>query len=471
MKSFLLIFLLSGFLLSQNNLYGQNNNELKNSNEFTYNEFLGIVKKYHPIVKNANLEIDKAQANLLMARGSFDPKIEADYNQKEFKDKEYYSLFNSAFKIPTWYGIEVKAGFDNADGVFLNPQNTLPNQGLTSLGITIPLGQGLWINQRMADLKKAKLQIKLSQSERKLQAIEVLYDASVAYFNWKKSHEEMELYQKYVDNAKIRFNAIQSLVVNGDKAAIDSTEAKITFQSRIIALEDAKLKLNKAKLEVSNFIWLENNIPLELKDEMIPEINLRQTIQETLRTNDLLIPENFVPNHPKINALENKIAILNIERKQKANLLLPKIDVGYSYLSEPSYFDDYRFENYKVALQFNFPLFLRKERGALKLSKLKIQENENILNLEKISLNNKIKAQKYEIESLNNQLNTTIELVKNYETMLKSEERLFDAGESSLFLINSRENSLVSSKIASIALQNRFYTSNATYFKIIANPE
>jgi hypothetical protein len=39
--------------------------------------------------------------------------------------------------------------------VYLNPENTVPNQGLTSLGVTVPLGQG-FINQRMADVRKAK---------------------------------------------------------------------------------------------------------------------------------------------------------------------------------------------------------------------------------------------------------------------------------------------------------------------------
>ena len=456
---FLLVFCSFG-LVAQN----------KAPNEFGFNEFLGFVKKNHPLVKNANLEINKAQANLLMARGAFDPKIEGDFSQKQFKELDYYSIFNSSFKIPTWYGIELKAGFENADGVFLNPQNSLPNQGLTSIGISVPLGQGLWINQRMADLRNAKMQIRLSENERKLQAIEVLYDASVAYFNWKKSHEEMVLYQQYYDNASIRYTAIRSLIKNGDKAAIDSTEAKITIQSRLVSLEDAKLKLNKAKLEVSNFIWTENNIPLELKDEINPEKYLDQTIQETLRTNAL--NQDFeLNNHPKINALENKIDILNIERKQKANMLLPKVNVGYSYLSEPSSFNDYKFENYKIGFEASFPIFLRKERGALKLAKFKIQETETILSLEKVSLTNKIKAQKFEISSLVVQLKTTLDLVKNYEIMVKSEERLFEAGESSLFLINSRENSLVSSKIASIALQNRFYTSNATYFKIMANPD
>jgi hypothetical protein len=49
--------------------------------------------------------------------------------------------------------------------VYLNPENTVPNQGLT-LGVTVPLGQGLFINQRMADVRKAKMQMQLSQAER-----------------------------------------------------------------------------------------------------------------------------------------------------------------------------------------------------------------------------------------------------------------------------------------------------------------
>jgi hypothetical protein len=58
----------------------------------------------------------------------------------------------------------------------------------------VPLGQGLFINQRMAD-RKAKMQMQLGQASVN-QAIAVLYDASVAYFNWKKNHEEFQMYSQ-----------------------------------------------------------------------------------------------------------------------------------------------------------------------------------------------------------------------------------------------------------------------------------
>jgi outer membrane protein TolC len=462
MKHCYFVLLLFGSLA-----WGQN----QNLKELNYNEFLGYVKKYHPLVKSAQLEINMAQANLMMARGGFDPKIEADFDQKQFKGKDYYSVFNSSFKIPTWYGIEVKAGFDNSEGIFVNPENALPNNGLTSLGITVPVGQGLFINQRMADLRKAKIQIQLSQAERKLQAIEVLYNASLAYFNWKRNHSEVQLYSTYLNNAKLRYKGIKTLINNGDKPAIDSVEAGIVVKTRQWNLEESKLKLAKSKLDLSNYLWLDNNIPLELQDDVLPENKLEQTISTTLKINQLITDTISIENHPKINSLENKLAILEVDRKLKANSLLPKMDVGYHYLSEPNYWNDTNFNNYKIGVNFKFPLFLRKERGSLQLAKFKIQDTQFSLNLERVQLKNKINAQQTEIKSIEKQLQLLSSLVAGNSQMLQSEERLFSLGESSIFLLNSRENNLVSIQLTQLGLENRFLNSNAELFKIMANPD
>lgn len=442
-----------------------------NDSVLSFREYIGYVKKYHPIVKQANLEIDMAQAALMQARGGFDPKIEVDYKAKDFKDKDYYSILKSSFKIPTWYGIEVKAGFDNSEGIYLNPQNTTPNQGLTSLGITVPLGQGLFINQRMADVRAAKVQLQLSDAERKLQAVNVLYDAAEAYFNWKKSYSETQLYENYLEYARVRYNGVLELIEQGDKPAIDSVEAGITVNNRKLNLAEARLKLAKSKLQLANYLWI-NDIPVELEEGITPEENLILTVPETLSADVPFTADTVVvTNHPKITALQNKITILEIDRRLQANMLLPKVDVGYHYLSEPSAFDNYRFEDYKVGVNFAFPIFLRKERGKLKLAKLKIQDTRFQLDAERLQLSNKIVAQQTEITSLGKQKNIIDTLAASYATMLEAEERLFSFGESSLFLINTRENRLVSARISQIDIENRYLLSYAELFKILANPD
>ena len=455
---YIFIFICSSFSLLAQNL----------PTEFTYNEFLGYVKKYHPLVKQADLKLNEAQANLMQARGAFDPKIEVDFSEKQFKDSEYYSILNSSFKIPTWYGIELKAGFDNAEGIYVNPENTLPNSGLTSLGISVPVGQGLFINQRMADLRKAKIARNLNVAERNLQAVEIIYEASVSYMSWKRSYNEVKLYENYLENAMIRYKGVAKLIEEGDKPAIDSVEAGIAVKTRRLNLEDAKLKLTKAKLELSNYLWLENNIPLELKDNLQPEDFLSKSIKETLQINELAPID--LDKHPKILALDSKIAMLKVDRKLKANALLPKLDLSYNYLSEPSYVDNYRFENYKIGVNFSFPLFLRKERGSLKLADLKIQDSEFGLQFERKNLENKINSQQQEIISLAIQQDYNSKLVKDFTTLLNAEDRLFKMGESSLFIINSRENSLVSSQLNEIALENRYLNAIIGLFQTIANP-
>jgi outer membrane protein TolC len=445
-------------------------------NELTYEEYLGYVKKFHPVVKSANLIISNAQANLMMARGGFDPKIEVDFDKKQFKNTDYYSILNSSFKIPTWYGIEIKAGFNNSEGVYLNPENSIPNQGISSFGISVPVGQGLLINQRMADIRKAKIQLNLSQAERKLQAISILYDASVAYFNWKRNYSEVQLYESYLINAEKRLTGVSSLILNGDKPAIDSVEANIIVRNRKLSLEDSRLKLAKSKLELSNFLWLENNLPLELQDTIIPEKELNDKIKITLKTDGFIFDEAQLVNHPKIKALENKIQMLDIERKLKVNSLLPKINLDYQYLSVPqsftySNFLYNNFNDYKLGMNFYFPLFLRKERGSVKLAKNKIQDTQFELNLERVQLVNKIKAQQTEINSLEKQLKLINELVADNSTMLTSEDRLFSFGESSIFLINTRENNLIVSQLNALSLENRLFVSNAELFKVMANPD
>lgn len=436
------------------------------SNVLTYSEYLGYVKKFHPRMKQANIKIAEGEAALMKARGAFDPKIEVDYQKKQFKATEYYSLLNSSFKIPTWYGIEVKASFDNAEGVYVNPQLSTPNSGLTSVGVTIPLGQGLWINERMTDLRKGKLQVQLSTAEQKLAAIEVVYEASVAYFNWLKAHNELKLYQDYVAFAQTRNKGIITLIEQGDKPAIDSIEAGIIIKNRKINLQEAELKIAKAKLELATFLWIDN-VPVELQDTIVPDESLQNTIINDLPFDRVATANAASETHPKIVALQRKIDILSLDQKLKANLLLPKLDVGYYYLSEPSYIDNYKWNDYKVGVNFTFPLFLRKERGILNLAKLKLQDSQLDLSIERLQLDNKIIAGQTEISVLQNQISITKTLITDYTTMLISEERLFSFGESSMFLINSRENSLISSQISQINLENRYLNSYANLFRIM----
>jgi outer membrane protein TolC len=462
LSTFLLLLLLMSFSIKAQN----NNDEV-----LRFDEFLAYVKKYHPIVKQANLIINESEAQLMSARGGFDPKIEVDYDRKTFKNTEYYDKLNATFKIPTWYGIELKANFEDNQGNFLNPEMALPDDGLYSAGISFSVAQGFLINKRMADVKKAKLFVNQAKADRDVEVNAVLYQAALAYFNWLQAYNEVLVFQDFLKNAETRFKAVKQNVNLGESAAIDSTEARITVYDRTLNFEKAKVKLIKSRLELSNFLWL-NDIPVELQETIIPDLNTDTIIDQTLSISEFDMSNFDVEKHPKLQSLNYKYQSLNIERRLKSNMLLPKIDLQYNFLSEtPDLVNSFNTSTYKSGVTMSFPLFLRKERGQLKLSKLKMQDTNLEIASVKLNVGNKIKALQNELKSFVVQNEVTGKMVTDYEVLMQAEERKFNIGESSLFLVNSRESKLIDAKLKAIELQNKYFSTKALLFNNLAvNP-
>ncbi|NRA93227.1 MAG: TolC family protein [Psychroserpens sp.] len=450
--------------------FGQNETQIQpDSLILSFSEYLGYVKKFHPIAKQAELTLQIGQANLMKARGGFDPKVEVDHNRKKFKDTEYYDQLNATFKIPTWYGIELKGNFEQNEGAFLNPELFVPDDGLYSAGISASLGQGLFINKRMADLRKAKFFREQTEADREILINQILYDASIAYFNWLQAYTEVQTFQNFLNNATIRAEGVQRSVEAGDKAEIDVTEAYITVKNRTLDLEQSRVKLMKAALDLSTFLWLNDNIPVEVQDNVIPDIGIETTVDDVLEISGLPLTDFVLENHPKLRSLNLKYDALEVDKRLKANKLLPIVDVQYNFLTEdPDISNSFNTNTYKGGFNIAFPLFLRKERGDLKLAKFKLQDLEFDINNERINIQNKVLAIYRELESFETQNQLIDEIVTDYTTLLNAEERKFSFGESSIFLINSRERSLIDSQLKAIELQNKYLKAKAKLFNSLS---
>ena len=436
----------------------------------TLEEYIGYVKKYHPIVKQAQLITTESEAKLLKARGAFDPKVEVDYDRKKFKSTEYYDKLNSTFKIPTWYGVELKANYENNEGEYLNPENNVPENGLYSAGVSVSLAKGFLINKRMATLKQAKLYIQQAKANQQLVINEIVYDAITTYFNWLKNYKALTTYENYLLNANVRLQNVKKSFYAGDKPAIDTLEANINLKNRRLDLEKARIGYIKSKLELSNFLWLENNIPLELKEEIHPDINTVHKIDLVLNNSLLGTTEEAITNHPKIKELQIKQKILTVDKQLKTNNLLPKIELQYNFIT--SQYDDFTSlttSNYKTGLRISFPLFLRKERGDLRLANLKLKEIAFNLTATQLSLKNKIESTLQEIDSYENQYYLLKDIVTDYEQLVASEERIFGLGEGSLFLVNYREVKLIEAQLKAIDTEYQVFVSKAMLLRILGN--
>ncbi len=422
---------------------GQTDSTLK----LSYVNFMQLVKQNHPLAKQANLITQSAAANIIVARGSFDPKIFYEFSNKFFDSKNYYQLGNSGFKIPTWFGIELKGGYEQNNGAYLNPENTTSNKGLIYSQVSLPLLQGFIIDERRATLKQAKLFQELSVFDKINTINELLYKAGKVYWDWQLAYTNLQVYKSAVNLSQDRLDAVKRTSVLGDRPAIDTVEAIIQLQDRMINLQQAQMDYRTKSLLLSNYLWLENDIPIELTDKTIPELSIENANNENKNYSNLSKIDSLINIHPSLKIYDYKLKQLGIEKKFKQDKLKPSLNVNYNPLFKADNLVGAYQNNYKWGVMAGFPIFLRKERGELQLTNIKI-ENTTYENINKRNeLLNKIKLTSNEFNTYKNLIEVYSKNVSNYERLWKSEKQLFNSGESSLFMINSREMSYINAQI------------------------
>ncbi|MBR9921534.1 MAG: TolC family protein [Bacteroidetes bacterium] len=412
-------------------------------------QFLEIVRQNHPLSKIARLQPAKAEAELLKARGAFDPKLGAGMEQKYFDGKKYFSLADVGIKAQTWAGLELKAGYSHTQGVYLNPENTQPEDGLLYGGISLPLGQGLIIDQRRAVLKQAKVARELSLAERDLMLNQLIFEAAYAYWNWFTAYHELNIRRDALQLAEDRLKAVKEYARLGDRPMVDTLEARIQWQNRQIALQDAELQYQQSQFMLENLLWI-NEAPLALEEDTRPPD--RETIEAIQPDPVVLLPgmDSLRNGHPMLRAAALQIDQMEIERRWKKEQLKPQLNLSYQpLLFVPSGERDFVYNpaNYKWGVQFNMPLLLRKERGALALADIKIRESDFKLDNKTREIYTKSQAARSELNILSSQWELYRQNQRDYARLLNAERALFQQGESSLFMINSRETKWLDARI------------------------
>lgn len=417
----------------------------------TLEQFIQQVKQYHPIAKQANLLIAKANAEILMAKGAFDPTINFDATNKTLDEKNYYYYTNPEFKLPLPVG-DIKTGIENNGGDRLSSEITAGKNSY--FGVELPLAKGLVIDKRRAALQMAKIYKKQSQQEQLLVLNNLLFDAYIAYTQWQTMHQQYEVFNNFVLLSSNRLRLVKIAAQNGDRSAMDTLEAFTQLQQYQIQQTEAYTKLVNAKLEVSNYLWNEKDSAVSINENFIPAI----TAQEIANINAESLANNAVMQSPAVQYYNFKLDGLSIERKLKKQNLLPYINAKANLLNKDyAVFNGFSTatmqNNYKWGIDFKFPLFLREGRGEVKKATIKIQETQLELNNKKQQIQTKILSYYNEYLQLQKQITLAKQSQNNYNSLYKNELLKFNNGESSLFLVNSRESKLLEAQQKLIDLQ------------------
>lgn len=426
---------------------------------FTAADFYRVVLEHHPIVRQAALLNSEAQQEVMQARGAFDPKLFSVYDRKEFGQDLYYDKWQSGLTVPLLpAGIDLKMTYDRNRGEYINPEERVPASGLAAVGLRVPIGQGLVIDARRNALRQAQLAITLADADRLKLINKTLYDAAKTYWEWYLAYQQFRLIRDGYKVASIRFEAVQQRALLGDAAPIDTTEALITAQDRLVQLRQAEVDLQNARLRLTTFLWNSDDAggtpqPADLPLPVVPQSAPLDLIDEAMLEN---LVRQASERHPDVLKLATKGQQLILEERFRRSLLQPQITLNASLLSRTplpglgydwtSYYA-FRADNHKIGVDFTFPLFLRKERGKLRQVQIKTQQVALERQQTGRDITNEVQAAWNALKALESQISVQQQTVVNQRTLLLAEQQKFDMGESSLFLVNSRESKLIDLQI------------------------
>jgi outer membrane protein TolC len=254
------------------------------------------------------------ESQILKAQGGFDPKVFSDYAEKTYNSTTNFQKLNAGVTIPTWYGIQLKSGYEAVSGPFFNPESKTPSGGLFYGGISVTLGQGLMMDQRRAELFKARIYEESTQFEKQMLLNELVYESGYAYWNWFLAHHSLLVLENSYELALTRLAAVKISSEGGDRPMIDTVEARIQVQARQSLLVNFQNELANSRVLVSNYLWDESLRPLNLLDESTP-IEL-ETI--AIKLVDILSVEeldSLVEAHPYLQMNNLKVKSLQVEQK------------------------------------------------------------------------------------------------------------------------------------------------------------
>lgn len=457
----LLLFLMSAFSASSQEKIGDK--------VLTPERFNRILLENHPMAEKAALVDTSGSYEVKKARGQLDPILYSDWDTKNFEGKHYYQVAESGLKIPTWIGVDLKLYRKDNSGQYLNPENDAPGQGLYGIGVSLPLGEGLFTDQRRTAINKAKVIKRMNSNRREQLLIELLNKGFKTYWEWAGQQKRKEVLDQARRTARKRFENVKKSFSGGEKPAIDTTDALSQLQRWRVKRSEAIGSYRKKVQLLSVYLWNDADSTIQLRKEtQAPDLlAFSMAVFDSLHQEALRL-DSVPEGHPTLQQYRNKLEVLSIENRWRKEQIKPELDLEYHALQNGDLGNlgpaRQVTQDLKWGVSFNFPLFLRKEINSLRLNRVKTRTTELELQTKEQRMDAELRGLQALLGQIHEQIRRNRENLANYQDLVQAEEARFEAGESDLFRINYREMTYLKARLDQISYITDFFK---TYSEIL----
>ena len=397
-------------------------------------QFILWVDSYHPLMKAVNAKLPIAKAELLKRRGQFDPVLAGNLSNKTYENENYYNLPSWSLSTATAGPVRIDLDWNATAGLYTNPQDKLPEEGLFAIGGMLELGNGLFTDERRTALRLAKAGVHLGAAEAELDRNELLFRASKDYWKWFEAQQNSLAYFSALQAAKEIQNMTRQAFIAGDASGMDTLDANGLVSTWEAAYFSARQKSIQALFTMSNWLWSEAGQPIVLAENVLASRSLPQRTNMSMQLTD---------GHPLFQYNNAKERQFELKENLAKEYLKPKLGVGGAFLL-PGNFEtiptasDFNERNRIVKAKVAVPLLLREGRGYSKSQSQQTEQFKWERDAQENAWTNQLNATAQSLLLLEKALDANQRNAQNMEALLHAEREKLRMGDSELLKVNLR---------------------------------
>lgn len=408
---------------------------------------------HHPTIIKAASYTKGARGEQLAASGAFDWELEQESFARSSGFYDGWLLDQRVSRRLPIANASVSAGYRISDGSFpiYEDINRTLSGGEANISLRFSLLRDREIDKQLASLSLADASLDIASERQKLLINDLLLDASLQFVKWQRDSDKLAVYEKLLSLAKERQLAIEQKIALGEVAQITQTEFAASLLQRQADLIGQQQKRQVSAIGMSFYFRDQAGVPIDINNRFTPSKQLSSSFLQTPSSQEV---SERLQQHPNIRRLQAEITQINTRIALKKNNLKPELDAKLVLANDIGTGSQtlQGFESY-VGLEFSMPLGQRVAKGELAIEEAKLMAAQAELSEKQDALDILLEQSFTRLKLLKNLRELRDQQALVATRLMNEEKRRFEAGDSNLFLLNTREADFATAQLAAIDAQ------------------
>lgn len=434
------------------------------SSALSLEQVLQSVDQSFPLLIAAAREQDEARGAALSADGGFDPSLKASgvYEPISGYPRQYFTV-QADQPTPLW-GTSFFAGYRYGSGKFPIYDGKLDTNDFGEVrgGARIPIWRDGPIDRRRASVRQAEIGVTLARLSLDQARIEARRLASLRYWDWVAAGRKIKILDAWLELAVVRDTALAARASRGDIPEIDRTENQRTILQRQAAVVAAERDLIQAAQELSLFMRGADRAPLVVPKERLPT-SLPAAGPTDVRGGSTE-EERAVARRPDVKRFELSRDRSRIEADLARNQQKPAIDLTLYGARQFGPGDPVRGEPViGAALVLDIPILNRVQNGREQSAEASASKSDAQRSFARDRVIADVRNSVASIEAAQKRAAMAEAEARVALTLADAELKRFDLGESTLLLVNLREQASAEAKVREVDALADYHRAIASY--------